>query len=108
VTLEVNRAIEGAEGLMRGDAKTAGMIYPAAAREILTRILVIDRHEFDSDGDEWPDLWIKWAASLAPDPLPEGDDDGEKLGWIEEVVRAFAARHEFATRFHATEEAAES
>jgi hypothetical protein len=74
------------------------VIYPVAAREILTRILVIDRHEFDPDGDEWPDLWIKWAASLAPDPMPDSEDDGEKLGWIEEVVRAFTRIRDAVSR----------
>lgn len=107
-TLEINRSIEEAERLVRSDPKTAALLFPAAAREILTRIVLVDQHELEEDGDEWWNLWLRWASSTVPDALMEGDDAGERMAWIEEVVKAFAARHEFTRRFHATGELVES
>jgi hypothetical protein len=105
-TLEINRSIEGAEGLVRNDPKTAALLFPAAAREILTRIILVDEHELEEESDEWWNLWLRWASTIAPDAMPESGDPGEKLAWIEEVVKTFSARHEFATRFHQTPEEA--
>ncbi len=107
-TLEINRSIDEAERLVRSDPKTAGLLFPAAAREILTRIVLVDQHELEEDGDEWWNLWLRWASSMVPDALMEGDDAGERMAWIEEVVKVFAARHEFTRRFHATGELVDS
>jgi hypothetical protein len=97
--LELNNRIDGIERLARNDAAFFALVYPAAVREILTRILVVDEYEPADEADEWWSLWLRWARDLTDAPLPEGDDD-DRSAWIGEVVAGFCGRHRLIEKMH--------
>jgi hypothetical protein len=89
--LELNKRVEGIERLARHDAAFFALVYPAAVREILTHILVIEQYELAEDADEWWSLWMRWARELTDAPLPPDVED--RRTWIDEVAAAFCGRH---------------
>jgi hypothetical protein len=99
--LELNSRIASIEQLARSDKKFFALVYPAAVREILTHILLVEQYEADEEADEWWSLWLRWAATLLPDPLPADLDD--RPAWIAAVVGAFCNRYELAGSFEAVE-----
>ena len=96
--LELNNRVDGIERLARNDAAFFALVYPAAVREILTRILVVDELEGD-ESDEWWSLWLRWARDLTDAPLPDGDED-DRGAWIAEVVAGFCGRHRIVEKMH--------
>ncbi|MEO8217666.1 MAG: hypothetical protein ABI718_11345 [Acidobacteriota bacterium] len=104
-TLEINRSIDDVETLVRSDARVAGLLFPAAAREILVRILLVDGYVVDEESEEWWAGWMRWAAAFATFPLPAETDPDGRLLWIDDVLREFCARHEFSKQFNSTVEA---
>jgi hypothetical protein len=93
--LELNNRVEGIERLARHDAAFFALVYPAAVREILTHILVIEQYElvlFDhGDTDEWWSLWLRWAREMTDAAMPSDLED--RRTWIDEVAAAFCGRH---------------
>jgi hypothetical protein len=97
--LELNNTMEGVERMAKEDALFFALVYPAAIRAILTRILLVDRQEAFDDGEEWWSLWLRWAASYTSDPPPSDEDDAPR--WIDDVVAAFCTRHAVVDRINA-------
>jgi hypothetical protein len=95
--LELSNRVAGIEQMARGDGRFFSLVYPAAVRQVLTHILLVERYEPGDETDEWWSLWLRWAEELAGVPLPENED--ERRNWIEEAARAFCARHQAVTRF---------
>jgi hypothetical protein len=96
--LELNNRIDGIERLARNDATFFALVYPAAVREILTRILIVDAYEATDESDEWWSLWMRWARDLTDVALPEDPDD--RSAWIGEVVAGFCGRHRLVEKMH--------
>lgn len=103
--LELNNQIDGIQKLAKEDGLFFALVYPAAIREILTRILVIERHGAFDEADEWWSLWLHWASRYAPDPRPEEPDDAAR--WIDGVVGAFCSRHQVVGQMNASRKAEE-
>jgi hypothetical protein len=99
--LDLNGSIPNIEVQAKSDARFFALVYPAAVREILTRILLVDDYEPAEESDEWWSLWLRWGAELTDDAVPDEADDREV--WIEEVVAAFCGRHQVASRFQVPE-----
>ena len=78
---------------------------PAILRELLTRILLIERDEGDADDPEdWRRQWIQFCKDLpgvGRCPLDEGvDSDLDSLTeWIEAAVRSFCQRSKLIESF---------
>jgi len=92
--LEVNDRIENIRDIILTDRTFQSLVYPAAVREILQRILIIDEHDATEDDGEWASLWLKFVGRfhpIDPPPLdPDSDADRQKrLDWIEDAVRGF-------------------
>jgi hypothetical protein len=100
--LELNNRIEGIEKLATSDRTFFALVYPAAVREILTRILLVEQQSEVDDEESWMSHWLRWAAQFttAPPPVVE-DDDAPR--WIDEVVGAFCSRHRVVDRLRAEE-----
>lgn len=94
--LELNNRIDAIRDLARGDAAFFALVYPAAVRQVLAQILLVDGHDAHQDGDEWWSLWLRWAERYAS-PLPR--DAEEAPFWIEEVVAAFCERQKTVDRW---------
>jgi hypothetical protein len=94
--LELNNRIEGIELAAKSDGRFFACVYPAAVREVLTRILLVDRFDGSDESDEWWSLWLRWGARFAGDPSPADEEDRKQ--WIDEVVSAFCTQFDVARR----------
>jgi len=97
--LALNNRIEGIRDLAKNDAAFFALVYPAAVREILTRILLVDAQDAHEQGDEWWHLWLRWAARFTT-TLPDDSDDAPF--WIDEVVSAFCSSQKLVDRWRAS------
>ena len=76
------------------------LVYPGVFREILNRVLLIDKHEYDANADEWKSHWVKFAL-LHPGlgELPEPEDPDGRTDWIDKAVSAFAKQLQARAKF---------
>ena len=97
--LALNNRIDGIRDIAKNDAAFFALVYPAAVRQILTQILLVDQQDAHEQGDEWWHLWLRWASRFAA-TLP--DDIDEAPFWIDEVLSAFCREQKLADRWRAT------
>lgn len=93
--LELNNAIADIKDVAKHDAAFLALVYPAAVRQVLAQILLVDGQDAHEEGDEWWNLWLRWAGQFAALPT----DADEAPFWIDEVVRAFCARQSLVERW---------
>ena len=76
------------------------LVYPAVLREILTRVLLVEKHDDDSNLDDWKSQWVRFA-SLSPGlgDLPDPKETDERSDWIDKAVFAFAKQIQTCARF---------
>lgn len=94
--LELNNRIDDIQNVARNDATFFALVYPAAVRQVLTQILLVDAQSAHEAGDDWWNLWLRWAARYATGPLPSEDDAPQ---WIDEVVAAFCSEQTLIDRW---------
>ena len=78
------------------------LVYPAAFRAILTRILHIERYTYsDDDLDDWRSRWLRFANNLVgPFELSVETDDSARIDeWIENAVAAFSRNNQMYELF---------
>ncbi|MBV6397607.1 MAG: hypothetical protein HFACDABA_03221 [Anaerolineales bacterium] len=75
------------------------LALPAAVREILFRITIIQNWTDDTDMDDWRSRWIKFANSLpGNDDVPNTNDE-DRLDWIQDTVALFAKKQKLKAQF---------
>lgn len=96
--LLVNRAAGDKDAIVRSPLFMS-IVYPAALREILNRVILVDDlDDSDDDGESWQARWLKFAAALpSVGPVPKEDDEREQ--WIDDAVAAFAKEQTMLERF---------
>lgn len=94
--LALNNRVNGIRDLAKNDAAFFALVYPAAVRQILTQILLVDQQDAHDEGEEWWHLWLRWAARYTI-TLPAGVD--EAPFWIDEVVAAFCNAQKLVDRW---------
>ncbi len=78
----------------------ASLTYPAAMREILTRIIRMDQHLDTEDAVDWRSRWLRFATMLpGVSELPPHHDDESVDDWIQEAVGAFCRQFHMMARF---------
>ncbi|MEA2489104.1 MAG: hypothetical protein QOH21_896 [Acidobacteriota bacterium] len=97
--LELNNRIEAIKDVAKNDAAFFALVYPAAVRQVLAQILLVEQQDARQEGDEWWNLWLRWAASYAT-PLPADPD--EAAFWIDDVVAAFCDGLKLIDRWRST------
>jgi hypothetical protein len=102
--LELNNRIDNIKDVARNDAVFFALVYPAAVRQILTQILLVDTQDAHEEGDDWWNLWLRWAARFSSAPLPKDTD--EAPFWIDDVVAAFCTEQTLIDRWQARGEGA--
>lgn len=100
--LELNNGIDGIQRIAREDPLFFALVYPAAVREVLTHILLVDRHDPFEGGDDWWSHWLRWAEKFNPDPRPSNPEDAAR--WIDDVGAAFCSRYSAVEKFNARKE----
>ena len=98
--LELNSRIDNVNDVAKRDPAFFALVYPAAVRMVLTQILLVDAHDAHEEGDEWWNLWLRWASRFSSAPLPHDTD--EAAFWIEDVVAAFCNEQAAIDRWRAT------
>ena len=75
----------------------------AILREILVRILVIEKHyDLDDEGD-WHSLWLRFARRIVPIPSVPSEQEAAYT-WISDVVSAFCDKNGLVTKYKEYEE----
>lgn len=71
-----------------------GLAYPAALRQVLERVLLIEKHSSVDDPADWRSRWLQFAARIPGSgvPPPQGASEDQVLDWIDTAVAAFARR----------------
>lgn len=78
------------------DPNFRALVFPAAMRRILERILYIDEYTDTEDDHDWHSLWLRFASVLpGSGPIPRNRDGYDD--WIEDAVAAFARRTRLQT-----------
>jgi hypothetical protein len=76
------------------------LVYPAAFRVVLSRVLIIENHRDTEDSDDWKSLWLRFATGLLGSSAVLPDEDGSGAEeWIDNAVSAFSRQHKVTTRF---------
>lgn len=81
------------------------LVYPAAMRQILTQVMLIEEVCDTEDVGSWQSRWLVFACSLGvgEPPLFE-DDELVKLKWIDDAVDVFSRTHQFLVNYQSWEE----
>ena len=97
--LLINKSVGDWQGLTQ-DRTFQALALPAVLREILTRILHIERYMELGDEDDWRSSWLRFASHLpgVTDPPTEREEDRFD-DWIEEAVASFSGKFKIMERF---------
>src|SRR5262249_34359078 len=97
--LLVNRAAGDKDAIVRSPLFMS-IVYPAALREILNRIILVEGLDDPDDDGESPEArWLRFATGLpGVGPIP-AKDDGDRDQWIDDAVAAFARQQAMLDRF---------
>lgn len=75
------------------------LVYPAVFRQILTRILWIEKHYDSEDMTDWRSQWLKFSTLLGAGEPPTEEEEYRFDDWIDETVAAFAMKERTKNRF---------
>jgi hypothetical protein len=82
------------------DPVFGSLVYSAALREILTRIVLIDEYTDTEDNESWQSQWLSFATFLPG--VPDLDESGDRYvleDWINEAVASFCRQFNLMDRF---------
>ncbi|HMG76107.1 MAG TPA: hypothetical protein VK582_21575 [Pyrinomonadaceae bacterium] len=79
----------------------ASLVYPSALRQILTRIIRIEKFFDTDDVDDWKSHWLNYAMQLpGVGDVPDEDSEESQLDdWIDDVILAFTKKYGMLERF---------
>jgi hypothetical protein len=77
------------------------IVYPAALREVLGRILHREDYRDLDEPNDWQSAWLRFAAQVLGVGDPPKDGDGEEADddWIDAAAAAFARKHGLLEKF---------
>ncbi|MBC7091230.1 MAG: hypothetical protein H5T50_04900 [Nitrososphaeria archaeon] len=98
--LIINNRIPNIENMAKTDPCFVMYVYPAVIREVLTRMIFIDRVDNISDPSvDWHRDWLEFSRGILPsegppeailDPTANGNSE-DAVKWIERVVEEFCS-----------------
>jgi hypothetical protein len=78
------------------------LVYSAALRQILTRILCIEGTGDTDDEDDWRGRWLRFASGMSGvGDVPDPEDRDACEVWIDTAVAAFARQFQMTEQFRA-------
>jgi hypothetical protein len=79
------------------------LVYPAAMRQILDRILRVDNVTTTEDANDVRSLWLRFATLLPGSrSVPRASEDYDE--WVEDAVAAFARKARFRSMYETAEQ----
>jgi hypothetical protein len=102
--LEINRNIPEIFEMARNDIKFISLVYPAAFRGVLLRLVA--EGDFDADEDSWVSQWNKFISTvlgIKNRPQFDNEDDitPEQEEWIDECVNEYCRKLKLFEKFTA-------
>jgi hypothetical protein len=98
--LLINNEAGNYRNIVKSDAFIS-LALPSIFREILNRIILVDKHMDDSDPDDWHTRWLAFTVGLHGVGEPPFAEDVEECSeWIDSAVGVFSRRNRFLGRFH--------
>jgi hypothetical protein len=103
--LEINKNIPEVFEMARNDIKFISLVYPAAFRGVLLKL--IEQGDFDAEEDSWISQWVKFITSvLGIKNLPDTDSEGsgitpEQEAWIDDCVNEYCKKFQLFEKFTA-------
>jgi hypothetical protein len=104
--LEINKNIPEVFEMARNDIKFISLVYPAAFRQVLVRLL--QQGDTDAEEDSWISQWLKFITQVlhiksVPDFDNSNDDfTPEQENWIDECVNEYCKKRELFDKFIAS------
>ncbi len=78
----------------------SSLVYPQAFKQILIRILTVEKHHAVEDGEDWRAQWLRYATLLpGVSTPPEEGEEQEYDDWIDDAVSAFCKKHGMLEKF---------
>lgn len=103
--LEINKNIPDVFEKARNDINFICLVYPAAFRGVLIRL--IEQGDFEVEEDSWMSDWLKFISSvLGIKNLPDIDSDSgsltpEQEAWIDDCVNEYCKKMQLFEKFTA-------
>jgi hypothetical protein len=101
--LEINKNIPDIFEIARNDPKFICLVYPAAFRGVLKKLL--EYEDFDAGEDSWISDWLKFIHSvLGIKNLPDSDTENgtitpEQEAWIDDCVNEYCKKMQLFEKF---------
>jgi len=97
--LLVNSRVGDRRALVRQPAFLS-LVLPAVFREVLARVLYIEKCYHTDDPEYWGSQWLRYATLLPGVGQPPGEEDKDGFDlWIDEAVAAFCRHHRVMEHF---------
>lgn len=102
--LEINKNIPDVFEMARNDIKFISLVYPAAFRGVLFKL--IEQGDFDSEDDTWVSGWVKFLNTvLGIKYLPETDIENgftpDQEAWVDDCVNEYCKKFQLFEKFTA-------
>lgn len=99
--LLVNNQFGDWQALARSPAFVC-IALPQALREILTRILYVEKYYETEDPADWKACWLSFATRIPGSSTPPGEGEDDRFDdWVNEAVAGFARMQNMRERFNA-------
>lgn len=97
--LELNEGIECIKETARNDVAFAALVYPALVRQVLSHVLLEEKHDDPDTEDDWRGLWLRFGKEMSKERPPRHDDEEAVCEWIDKVITRFSSRHKFLINY---------
>lgn len=103
--LEINKNIPEVFEMARNDIRFISLVYPAAFRGVLQKLL--EQDDLDIEEDTWVSQWLKFINSvLGIKHIPESDNESSSLtpdqeAWIDDCVNEYCKKFQLFEKFTA-------
>lgn len=99
VLLLVNAHLTNCTAIVK-DPVFFALVFPGVLRDILNRILLIDKHTDMDDREDWRSCWLYFASRLPGVVAPPQDaDEDEIYDWVNSAVASFSRLHHVKNMF---------
>ncbi|MBW0176668.1 hypothetical protein [Sediminibacterium sp.] len=104
--LEINKNIPDILEMARNDVKFISLVYPAAFRSVLIKLL-LEQDDFDAEEGTWIADWLKFTIAVLgiknqPDTKSDNDElTPEQEVWVDDCVNEYCKKLQLFEKFTA-------